>query len=102
MNAHLLYKALWKPQLAGGIEFTPFIIIFIFSVFIGFITTSLILKIIGISFGVMLYGICYQINKKEPYAFKIFFRYAKFQTFYLNIAKYPAKPKVVKNFSKSY
>lgn len=55
-------------------------------------------RVLGLALCIILFTILRIINNKEPLAFKLMFRYIKFQRFYLNVAKYPSTPRCIKNF----
>jgi type IV secretory pathway TrbD component len=86
----MLPKALWKPQLLMGCERIPWIMAAMISGVIIMAAQTWALRISGLVFGLLLIFLIRMINKKEPFAFKIAFRYGVFQKYYLNVAKYPS------------
>jgi type IV secretory pathway TrbD component len=80
-----------------GCEVIPWIMAAVSSGLIAMAASSIMLKIIGVSFGLVMMWIIRRINKREPLAFKIGGRYIEHQKFYLNVAKHPSKPYVINN-----
>lgn len=90
MRKVTLHRSLYKPILVMGCERTPFIVIMMSSLLL-IVQGSFEVKIIGVVFFAVMTGIMAFLTAKDPYFFKILFRYLRYQDFYLSDAIYPSK-----------
>ncbi len=73
-----------------GCERTPFIIITLSSLLL-VIQGSFQVKIIGVIFFVVMTAIMAFLTNKDPFFFKILFRYLRYQNYYPSDAMWPGK-----------
>ena len=92
-----LYRSVWKPILYLGCERAPFLLIAISSALL-IMEGSLWVKIGGIIYFAVMIGIFALINAKDPFIFKILWRYRLYQDFYPSHAMYPGKADDPKNY----
>lgn len=96
MRKVTLHRSLWKPILVMGCERPPFIIIMMSSLLL-VVQGSFQVKIIGIIFFVVMVAIMAFLTSKDPYFFKILFRYLHYQDYYPSSAMWPGKIDCPKN-----
>ena len=92
MRRFPLYRALWKPQLYMGVEAPVWLIIGLSCSIMGYAATDWATRIYAAVLAVVLFVIGRIINAKEPQFFAIMFRYIKYQSHYLSVAKWPSTP----------
>lgn len=90
MRKITLHRSLYKPILVMGCERTPFLIIMMSSLLL-VVQGSFDIKIIGVVFFIVMTGIMAFLTAKDPYFFKILFRYLRYQDFYPSDAMWPSK-----------
>lgn len=89
--SRLIIKALYKPKLYMGCEKVPWLIVAGLSAIAAYVAQTWLTRGIAIFMGFGLIGIIAYINSKEPYFFAIWYRYLKYQKFYLNVAIHPGR-----------
>lgn len=92
-----LHRSLWKPIMFMGCERIPFMMIAISSALL-IMEGGLWVKVAGVIYFLIMVGIMAIVNAREPFFFKIIWRYRYYQDFYPNSAMYPSKPDNPKNF----
>jgi len=92
MRKVTLHRSLYKPILVMGCERAPFMIIMLSSLLL-IVQGSFDIKILGIVFFILMTGIMAFLTAKDPYFFKILFRYLRYQDFYPSTAIWPSKSK---------
>lgn len=85
-----LPKSIWKPKLLMGCEVLPFTLVAISSG-IMVLQGGLWVKVFGVVYFVFLIAGMAYCNSRDPFFFRILFRYLKYQDFYANTALYPSK-----------
>lgn len=90
MRKVTLHRSLWKPILVMGCERTPFIIIMMSSLLL-VVQGSFDIKIIGVVFFVVMTAIMAYLTNKDPFFFKILFRYLRYQDYYPATSMWPGK-----------
>lgn len=90
MRKVTLHRSLWKPILVMGCERAPFIVIMMSSLLL-VVQGSFEVKIIGVVFFIMMTGIMAFLTNKDPFFFKILFRYLRYQDYYPATAMWPGK-----------
>ena len=99
MRKVTLHRSLWKPILVMGCERTPFIIIMMSSLLL-VVQGSFQVKIIGVVFFAVMTAIMAFLTSKDPFFFKILFRYLRYQDYYPSSAMWPGKSDYPKNTDK--
>jgi type IV secretory pathway TrbD component len=86
-----LHKSIIKPKLVMGCERGPFMVVFITSLLL-LVEGSFSVKIAGAVFFFLSIGIIAFLNRKDPFFFKILFRFLREQEFYPASADFPSRP----------
>lgn len=90
MRKVTLHRSLYKPILVMGCERAPFITIMMSSLLL-IVQGSFEVKIIGIVFFIAMTGIMAFLTAKDPYFFRVLFRYLRYQDYYPASAMFPSK-----------
>lgn len=91
-----IHRSLWKPILWMGCERAPFMIIMISSALL-VVEGGFIVKIVGVVYFVIMTGLLAYLNNKDPFFFKVLFRYLSYQDFYPSTAMWPGKKSFARN-----
>lgn len=86
-----IYSALYKPRLIAYCERVPFTAVTLTCAILAYVGgfTGIILALILYFSGITTIAL---LNRKDPFFFKILFRYLKSQEIYSSSAFYPGKP----------
>jgi len=85
-----LYRSLWKPIMYMGCERVPFMVV-LFSSALLVMQGGLWVKVGGVVYFFIMVGIMAIVNSRDPFSFKILWRYKSYQDFYPSNALYPGK-----------
>ncbi len=91
-----LHKSIVKPKLIAGCERTPFMLVFVSSLLL-LVEGTFTVKIVGAAMFIIGVGIIAFLNKKDPFFFKVLFRFLGKQDFYSSSASFPSRPDNPKN-----
>lgn len=89
--ARFIIPALWRPKLYMGCEKTPWLIVAVLSSIATYVSQDWITRSLSIVIGLGLIAGIAVINSKEPYFFRMWWRYMRFQSYYPNVAGYPGR-----------
>lgn len=85
-----LERSIWKPVLLMGCERVPFLAVALSSVAL-VMEGSLWVKIGGVIYFALAIAVIAWCNSKEPFFFRMCYRYLQYQDFYPSNALYPGK-----------
>lgn len=85
-----LHKSIVKPKLIMGCERAPFMFVFIPALLL-IVQGTTEVKIGGAIFFFVSIGIIAALNRKDPFFFKVLFRFLREQEFYPSSAAFPSR-----------